>query len=308
MSNRDGRRDFLKQSTFAAAGALGAGLLSRVDAAAAPNPVRASGSSHIKLSCAAYSYRQYLTSKPEPKMTLDDFVDACAAMNLDACEPTSYYFPDEKHVSDDYAVHLKHKTFLLGLDVSGTAVGNNFCLPPGEKRDAEIQHVKNWIDYSAAFGAPCIRIFAGSVPKGHTVEEARAWAVEGIKASLAHAAERGVFLALENHGGITSTSDDLLAIVDQIDHPWFGVNLDTGNFQTADPYADLAKAAPHAVTVQIKTEVSRGGKNEPADLARVIDILRAVDYRGYVALEYEAAEDPLAAIPRYCDELRKLIS
>lgn len=308
MPHRHARREFLKGSTLLAAGALGGGLLSQRGARAAAKPARASGSSHFKLSCAAYSYREYLTGNAEPKMTLDDFVDRCAAMNLDGCEPTSYYFPDVKHVSDDYALHLKHKTFLLGLDVSGTAVGNNFCLPPGEKRDAEIQHVKNWIDFSAAFGAPCIRIFAGTVPRGHTIEEARAWAVEGIKASLAHAAERGVFLALENHGGVTSTSDQLLAIVDQIDHPWFGVNLDTGNFQTADPYADLAKAAPHAVTVQIKTEVSRGGKSEPADLARVIDILRAVDYHGYVALEYEAAEDPLVAIPRYCDQLRKLIS
>ena len=35
-------------------------------------------------------------------------------------------------------------------------------------------------------------------------------------------------------------------------------------------------------------------------------ILRAVNYRGYVALEYEAAEDPKTAIPRYVEQLMKL--
>ncbi len=44
-----------------------------------------------------------------------------------------------------------------------------------------------------------------------------------------------------------------------------------------------------------------------ADLARVVDILAAAKYRGYVALEYEAAEDPLTAIPRHVDELKKLL-
>ena len=28
---------------------------------------------------------------------------------------------------------------------------------------------------------------------------------------------------------------------------WLGVNLDTGNFRTADPYGDLAKLAPYAI-------------------------------------------------------------
>jgi sugar phosphate isomerase/epimerase len=79
-----------------------------------------------------------------------------------------------------------------------------------------------------------------------------------------------VILALENHGGgVTTTADELLRIVRKIDSSYFGVNLDTGNFHTKDPYDDLARVAPYAVNVQVKTEIRREGKTtEPADLSK----------------------------------------
>jgi hydroxypyruvate isomerase len=86
------------------------------------------------------------------------------------------------------------------------------------------------------------------------------------------------------------------------------VNWDTGNFRSPDPYEDLTRLAPYAVTVQIKTEIHRTGKKkEEADLKRLIDILRGADYRGYVALEYEADEEPKTAIPRHMETLKKLM-
>ena len=81
--------------------------------------------------------------------------------------------------------------------------------------------------------------------------------------------------------------------------PWFGINLDTGNFQTDDPYADLAKCAPYAVNVQVKVEVKRRGETmaEPTDYRKIAKLLGDANYQGYVALEYEAKEDPFKAIP-----------
>jgi sugar phosphate isomerase/epimerase len=98
-------------------------------------------------------------------------------------------------------------------------------------------------------------------------------------------------------------------MVKAVKHDWFGVNFDTGNFRSSDPYADLEKLAPYAVTVQIKTEIQRTGmKKEDADLKRLIEILRSAGYRGYVALEYEAEEDPKTAIPRHIETLKKIVA
>ena len=59
--------------------------------------------------------------------------------------------------------------------------------------------------------------------------------------------------------------------------------------------------------VQLKTEIRRAGKqDEPADLKRLVQMLRDVNYRGYVALEHEAAEDPKVAVPRHLRTLREL--
>ena len=296
------RRQFLQSSLLAGAGlAAGAGSVGAIE------PIRRAGPAHMRLSLAAYSFRQALDLKKKSKsaMTIDDFIDLCADMDLDAVELTAYYFP---RTTAEYLAHLKGRCTRLGLDVSGTAVGNNFCVPEADKLKAQIESVKQWIEHSARLGAKTMRIFAGNVARGDNEENARRRCIEAIQESCDHAAKFGLYLALENHGGITGNAEQVLALVKAVKHDYFGLNLDTGNFRTADPYADLEKIAPYAVTVQIKTEIQRAGmKKEDADLQRLINILRAVRYRGYVALEYEAAEDARTAVPRHIDTLKKLV-
>src|SRR5262249_15131529 len=185
-----------------------------------------------------------------------------------------------------------------GLDVSGTAVRSDFCLTNAERLRQQINHVKTWIEHTSRLGGKTIRIFAGDVPQGDTAERAQARCVEAIEECCRHAGQFGVYVALENHGGITGTADGILAIVRAGRSDWVGVNLDTGNFITEDPYADLARVAPYAVTVQMKTEIQRMGRQkEEADLRRLFGVLRNANYRGYVALEYEADANPRDAVP-----------
>jgi len=302
------RRDFLCTAALGAGAALGTSLTSKPVPAADP-PKRHSGS-YMKLSLAAYSFNRYLSNRFRPpkqnaSMTLMDFVDYCAELNLDGCELTGYYFPRE--ISRNYLMQLKEKTFRLGLDISGTAIGNDFC-KTGDALQAELKMTRDWIDYAATLGAPVIRIFAGRVPKGDTEEPAVERCVAGINESLDYAAKRGVFLALENHGGITATPAQILKIIQAVKpSPWFGVNFDGGNFRTDDPYRDLEQIAPYAINAQIKVSVTRNGKKEQADLSHVIEILRQANYRGYVVLEYEDSEEPKQAIPRHIAKLRMLI-
>ena len=93
-----------------------------------------------------------------------------------------------------------------------------------------------------------------------------------------------------------------------MNNPWLGINLDTANFHTEDPYADLARCAPYAVNVQLKTEIRpRNRPQEAADLKRLVEILREANYQGYVVLEYEAAESPWSAVPKVLKQLRPLL-
>lgn len=302
----------LSRRGFLQAAAIGSGWLASASRGA--DVIVRTGKPYMKLSLAAYSFhRQLGRGWPEPdgkpsSMNLMDFIDFCAEMNLDGTELTGYYFPNP--LTTDYLMQVKEKTFRLGLDISGTAIGNDFCVPDGPPREKQLALCKQWIDFAAEMGAPVIRIFAGKVPKGDTEERALERCVSSINESLQHAAKKGVALALENHGGITSTPEQLLAIVERVNpSPWFGVNFDSGNFQTEDPYGDLEKIAPYAINAQIKVAVTpKNGTPQPTDFKRVVNILKAAGYRGYLVLEYEDPDEPRTAIPKHLDTLRALIS
>ena len=140
--------------------------------------------------------------------------------------------------------NLRRHAFRLGLDVSGTAIGNEFGHPKGEKRDDEIAKTKQWIDYAEIIGAPVIRIFAGHTQKGQTDDEAHALMVSAIEECCNYAGKHGVHLALENHGGPDRHRRGLLKFVRDVDSPWFGVNLDGGNFRSAIPMPSWNASPP----------------------------------------------------------------
>ena len=103
-------------------------------------------------------------------------------------------------------------------------------------------------------------------------------------------------------------NETMLKIVRGVRSPAFGVNFDSGNFRDGpDPYAELALIAPYTVSAQIKVEVQRNRKSEPADLGKKIGILRGVGYSGWIVLEYEAKADPYEQIPKYVAELREIL-
>ena len=261
----------------------------------------------IKLSLAAYSYRQYLDTPGKPgQMSFLELIDLCSDFGIDGLEPTSYYFLTE---DNEWLMQLKRRAYLAGIEITGTPVRNNFALPAGPELEKEIAHVRHWVDICVKIGSPVIRIFAGSagtLDRDKAVDAVAA----GCRAAAEYAGSKGVFLALENHGYLTETADDVLRILEKADHPWLGFNLDTGNFQ-GDPYGNIAKAAPHAVCCQVKTQV-RTTKDkasvQPADYERIFGILRDARYRGYVALEYEGKTDPKTQIPLEFKALQKAIA
>jgi len=313
MTDSSSRRQFLQTSSLAAAALLSLSQQhSRAAAAEAETAAAPARQPYMKLSLAAYSFNRFLPNswrgapKPGAAMTLEDFIDFCAEQQIEGTELTGYYFPAE--ITADYLNHIKNKTFRLGLGISGTAIGNDFCVPDAEKLAFELERTRKWIDHAADMGAPVIRVFAGNVKSGDSEEAAIERCADTMNKALEYAATRGVALALENHGGITSTPEQLLSIIDKVKpSPWFGVNFDSGNFQTDDPYSDLEKIAPLAINAQIKVSVRPNGKAQPADMERVVGILKKAGYRGFLALEYEEKEEPRTEIPKHLARLKELI-
>ncbi|QNN20871.1 sugar phosphate isomerase/epimerase [Planctomycetales bacterium ZRK34] len=291
-----------RRSLFTAAAGLAAAPM--LPLAGAMQPIKHPSRQRMVLSLAAYSMRKFLAPKydGDGKMDMNGFVDWAAELDLDGVELTSYWLPASP--APEYLFNLKRQCHYAGLAITGGAIRNNFTLPPGEKLEAWFTHVENWINWYADLGAPAIRIFAGVPPKGTSDEEGIRRAIPNLERACDMAAKRGVILALENHDYLTRI-DRLLPILEAVKSPWFGFNLDTGNFFSEDPYDDIARTAKYAVNVQVKVEIRPTGRpKEPTDFDRLMKIIKDSGYCGPIVLEYESSEDPYKAVPHYLHELR----
>src|SRR4051812_39413463 len=132
MTLRPSRREFVTA-------ALAAGLAG--PAALAIEPIKRSGKARLTPSLAAYSFNRYLNlnSKTKPTMTLEDFIDLCARLQLPATELTAYYFPK---TTEEYLKSVKKRCDDHQLAVSGTAIGNDFCVTDEAAQKKQLDHVK----------------------------------------------------------------------------------------------------------------------------------------------------------------------
>ena len=59
------------------------------------------------------------------------------------------------------------------LSVSGSAIGNNFCVTDAARLRQEITNTKQWIEHTSRMGGKSLRIFAGTVAGTDTEERAQ---------------------------------------------------------------------------------------------------------------------------------------
>ncbi len=304
------RRHFLRYSV---AGAAAIGSTFAHSSLTARPPIERKGPARFQIGLAAYSLRQYFSHvKGKPQSPRDDgtaidmfgFIDYCVAQGFDTAELTSYFFKPEP--DDRYFLDLKHYAFVHGITISGTAIGNNFTVGKGQRLDQEIADAIAWIDRAALLGAPHIRFFAGTGKQLEEDPNRLIEATDALNRCAEHAATKGIFLGVENHGNLTA--EQMLAIMERTDNPWVGINLDTGNFQSDDPYRDLALCAPYAVNVQVKVSMKKpGGEHYPADFDRIAQILKDANYQGFVILEYED-DRPYERIPEAAEKLKSALA
>ena len=295
------RRRFLSgvlgTSALAAAGPLESRVIGQ------GRVVRSSGT-RVNIGLNAYSFNDPLRAGT---LTLDDVVDYCAQHGLDGLDATGYYFPGYPAVPDDAFLHrLKRRAFVNGVTISGTGVRNDFAVADPAARRKDVQMVKDWIEAAAKLGAGVVRIFAGlKVPDGGTFQRALEWMVPDIRECVDYGRQRGVIVGLQNHNDFVKTADETIRIVEAVNSEWFGVILDIGSLRQGDPYAEIEKLVPYAVTWQIKESVWYGAKEVPTDVPRIKAIIDKAGYRGFLPIETLGAGDPRVKVARFLAEVRR---
>ncbi|QEG38742.1 sugar phosphate isomerase/epimerase family protein [Roseimaritima ulvae] len=311
----------LSRRAFVAAGAaaLAAGAASgravaedRATASATTKPRRPN-----PIAVSTYSYWRY---RADSKLTIEQCIDLASETGFDAVEILHVQMQDQSNAT---LQRIKQRAFRGGMDLCGLSTHQTFVSPDAKVRQENVEHTIKCIELAYALGIPTIRVNTGRwgtsrnfdhlmenkgiEPRleGYTDDDGFGWVREGLEKCLPTAEKCGVVLGLENHWGLGRTADGVLRVLREVDSPWLKATLDTGNF-LENQYAQYQQMAPETVYVQAKTYYGGGTwYSLDIDYDRVAKVLRDVDYRGYISLEFEGQEAHETAIPKSLAMLRK---
>jgi len=269
-------------------------------------PVREPGVK-LKLALNAYSFDKPLKAG---SMTLHDVVTFCAQHRVDALDATGYYFPGYPAAPSDESIYnLKRHAFLNGIQLSGTGVRNDFASSDPAVRADSVKLIKDWIVVAQKLGAPVIRVFSGPKrPEGATFDQALDWMAAHFRECARYGKEHGVILGLQQHDDFLKTAGETIRLIQAVDSPWFADILDVGSLRQGDPYEEIAKLLPYAVSWQIKESVYYGDRQTPTDLRRIKAIIDKGGYRGVLPFEALGAGDPKERVAAFLEQIRTVFA
>jgi len=295
MHHETPRRQFLKTVGLGAFAGAGLQLLGSPSAEGAPADVNVDPAKAARLltGMCAYSYGQELKGG---KMTLEDFIVKTVELKVDGVDLTAYYF---KSTDPEYLNSLRRLAYKNAVAIPGSACRASMVQATPDQRADSLNEIKKWVDVTDQLGGSHLRIFAGKLPPGASVQEAIGWVVETMKAACDYSARKGVILGLEDHVGVSQSADVCVEIMQRVNSPYAGINLDITNFiptSTQDAYAQIAACIPYATNTHIRDRFEYD--QSPVDMDRVWRLFAQGGFKGYMSVEYERSlpTDEVAAV------------
>lgn len=251
----------------------------------------------MKTSCSSWSHHRTIKVG---KMDQMSWLRECADLDFDGVELLGNHFP---RTEPDYLVKLKKACADLHLTIAMVSAGGHLTVDDDRKRADDMRDICRWTEIAQFLGAPAVRFFCGSGKEldagGPALHKKVVAAMQEV---TAFGADRGIIMALENHGG--TTADQLLSLHRDVNSPFLKFTLDTGNFPpasqvTPEKYVHIERCAPEATIVHAKFfDVQADGSDAEFDWHRIRSILAAAGFRGFLSLEYEGGDDDEVAVVR----------
>jgi len=293
------RRQFLKQSSLAAAGIALAGSV--IAAPKAP----------FEISLAEWSLHKALFKKEIDninfaKIAREDFgIGAIEFVNSffkDKAKDMAYLKDLNQRAKDHGVIH-----HLIMIDGEG-ALGD----PDEAKRTTAVENHYRWVDAAKFLGCKMIRVNAQS--RG-TWDEQMKLAADGLRRLSEYGAKAKIAVVVENHGGLSSNGQWLSGVMKQVNHPNCGTLPDFGNFRVSrdeeyDRYLGVTELMPFAKAVSAKShDFDEAGNETHTDYLKMMKIVAAAGYQGWVGIEYEGSKlsemDGIRATKKLLERVRE---
>jgi len=271
----------------------------------------------FKISLAQWSLHKTLFDK---KLDNRDFAKtAKEEYGIEAIEYVNQFWKD-KAKDTAYVAELKKraedlgvKTLLIMCDGEG-----NLGDSDEKKRTTAVENHYKWVEAAKELGCHSIRVNAASDRK-LSYEEQQKLAADGLRRLSEFAAPHGLYVIVENHGGLSSNGQWLAGVMKLVDRKNCGTLPDFGNFNLGDGkeydrYKGVDELMPFAKAVSAKThDFNEAGDETHTDYFKMMDIVvNKHGYHGYCGIEYEGSKlsepDGIKATKRLLERVREKLS
>jgi len=218
---------------------------------------------------------------------------ARTAYGITAVEYVNQFFADRAH-DQPYLDELRARaddagvrSLLIMVDGEGALAASD----PAQRASAIEAHHK-WI--TAAYSLGCHSIRVNAAGDGEWDERQRL-AADSLRQLADYANPYAIDVIVENHGGLSSDGSWLAGVMRLADHPRVGTLPDFGNFHVEgdtwyDRYRGVEELMPYAKAVSAKSHAfDEAGNETGTDYRRMLRIVLAAGYHGYVGIEYEGS-------------------
>lgn len=279
------RRDVLRTGLVAGAGlALGKPLALQA-AEASKEPL-------FKISLAEWSLHRTFNRDGSDNLRFPEI--AKQTCGIDAVEYVNQFFMDKARDAD-YLKQLKTRCDDLGVkSLLIMCDGEGMLGDPDEaKRQQAVENHHKWVEAAKTLGCHSIRVNAAS---SGSYDDQLALAADGLAKLGEFAAQHGLNVLVENHGGLSSNGAWLAGVMKRVGRDNVGTLPDFGNFriganETYDRYQGVAELMPFAKAVSAKSnQFDEQGFETQSDYRRIMRIVLEAGYRGYVGIEWEGGK------------------
>jgi sugar phosphate isomerase/epimerase len=144
------------------------------------------------------------------------------------------------------------------------------------------------VEAAKRLGCHAIRVNAKS--EGDFAEQQKL-AADGLSRLAEFAGQMAMNVLVENHGGLSSNGAWLAGVMKFVDRTNCGTLPDFGNFHDYDRYRGVEELMPFAKGVSAKShEFDAAGDEVRTDYRRMLKLVLAAGYRGWIGVEYEGQE------------------
>ncbi len=270
------------------------------------------------LSCETYSLRElFKPQKPDPKkpwvgkypqLTIYTFPAFMKELGIKGVAINEGYLGSLEESNLD-----KIKAACKASDrvITALVTGGPMALADKAKRLEGLKDVEKKMRVAKYLGAPVVRINLGGPGKGFSDEVGVANCIDSFKRLLPLAKKLDLKMTIENHGGVSRTSQYILAIIKGSDPQWVGSCLDFMNWPYSPDqihvlYESCEALAPYAYHTHAKCLTFKAnGEEATVDYARLLGYLKAAKYKGAISMEFEGPGDPVVGVTKSRDLIIK---